>query len=111
LGLARECASLATLARAKLPGPPKQTRGQNRLGEIAQINVRDNWVHFRISDVYIPEPAQILMQLHGKDLLQGKIIDLSDSGGQEDAYAVVEVDGISQPVVVAMKHVKGTLRE
>jgi len=73
--------------------------------------VRDTWVHFRISDVYIPEPAQILMQLHGKDLLQGKIIDLSDSDGQQDAYAVVEVDGISQPVVVAMKHVKGTLRE
>ena len=102
---------MATLARAKLPEHPNKREGKIASGEIAQINVRDTWVHFRISDVYIPEPAQILMQLHGKDLLQGKIIDLSDSDGQQDAYAVVEVDGISQPVVVAMKHIKGTLCE
>jgi hypothetical protein len=47
------------------------------------------------------------MELHGEDMLQGKIIDISDSASQEDAYAVVEVEGLSQPVVVAMKHIKG----
>lgn len=72
---------------------------------------KTTWVHFRISDIYIPEPVQILMELHGKDLLEGKIIDVSDSSGQEDPYAVVEVVGLSQPVVVAMRHIKGTLRE
>lgn len=68
------------------------------------------WVNFRISDIYIPEPTQVLMELHGKDLLEGKIIDVSDSGGQEDQYAVVEVEKLSQPVVVAMRHIKGVLR-
>lgn len=46
------------------------------------------------------------MELHGKDLLQGKIIDLSDSGDQEEAFAVVEVQGLSQSVVVAVNNLK-----
>jgi hypothetical protein len=64
------------------------------------------WVQFRISDVYVPEPAQILADLHGQDLLQGKLIDISESDALAEAFAVVEVQGLSQPVVVAMKHVK-----
>jgi hypothetical protein len=46
------------------------------------------------------------MELHGEDLLQGRLIDVSDSGAQDDAFAVVEVEGLSQPVVVAVKNVK-----
>jgi hypothetical protein len=47
------------------------------------------------------------MELHGTDLLEGRVIDVSDSGGQEDPYAVVEVEGLSQPVIVAITHIKG----
>ena len=73
--------------------------------------MRNRWVHFRIYDVYVPEPVQILMELYGKDQFQGKIIDVSDSGSQNEAFAVVEVEGLSQPVVVPMKHIKGILCE
>lgn len=73
--------------------------------------MRNRWVNFRISDVYVPEPVQILMELHGKDLLQGRVIDLSDSGNQSEAFAVVEVDGLTQPVVVPVKHIKGIICE
>jgi hypothetical protein len=51
------------------------------------------------------------MQLHGNDLLQGKIIDVSDSGGEEDAYAVIEVEGLPQPVVVPVRHTRWTSSE
>jgi hypothetical protein len=47
------------------------------------------------------------MELHGKDQLQGKVVDVSDSGSQEEAFAVVEVEGLPRPVVVPMKHIKG----
>ena len=57
-------------------------------------NVRNRWVNFQISDIYIPDPGQILKELHGKDLLQGKVIDVSDSGTQQEAFAVVEVEGL-----------------
>ena len=68
-------------------------------------------VQFRIEDVYVPDPAQILMELHGKDVLLGKIVDVSESAIQREAFAVVEVDALSQPVVVAMKYVKQIRRE
>jgi hypothetical protein len=77
----------------------------NRL-EKEPRNVPNPWVQFRINDAYVPEPAQILVELHGTDLLFGKIIDISDRAIGEEAFAVVEVEGLSQPVVVAMKHVK-----
>ena len=64
------------------------------------------WVQFRIVDIYVPEPAQILLELHGKDELLGKVIDTSASESHGEAFAVVEVEGLSRPVVVAMKHLK-----
>jgi len=46
------------------------------------------------------------MELHGKDQLDGKVIDVSDAGIQEEAFVVVEVRGLSRPVVVPVKHVR-----
>ena len=68
-------------------------------------SVQNHWVNFRICDAYIPEPVQIIMELHGTDRLQGKVIDVSDGGNENERFAVVEVEGLSQPVVVPMKHV------
>lgn len=73
--------------------------------------MRNSWVNFRICDAYVPEPVQILTELHGTDQLRGKVIDISDAGSQEEAFAVVEVEGLSQPVVVAMRHIKEILPE
>lgn len=71
-------------------------------------NVSCPSVQFRIEDAYVPEPAQILKELHGKDTLFGKLIDVSDSESLDGRFAVVEVKGLSQPVVVAMKHIRET---
>ena len=68
--------------------------------------MRNSRVHFRICNAYIPEPVQILMELHGKDQSQGKVIDVSDAGSQEEAFAVVEVEGLSRAVVVPMKQIR-----
>jgi hypothetical protein len=47
---------------------------------------------------------EILMELHSMDQLQGKVIDLSDAGDLKETFAVVEVLGLSQPVIVSVKH-------
>ena len=73
--------------------------------------MQNRWVNFKIKHVYVPDPTQILMELHGDDLLQGKIIDASDSGFQQNAFAVVEVEGLSQPVVVPMNRIRGAVCE
>jgi hypothetical protein len=63
-------------------------------------DLQDRYVQFHIRDVYVPEPAKILEELHGLDLLSGRVIGLSDSGVEMGAFAVVEVSGLSQSVVV-----------
>ncbi len=65
-------------------------------------NLPNKYVRFHINDIYVPEPAEILVELHGRDLLSGRIIYFSDGGAQRNAYAVMEVDGLSRPVVVAV---------
>jgi hypothetical protein len=62
-------------------------------------------VSFRIRDVSIPAPQQILMELHGDDIVEGKAIDISDRGTVAEAYAVVEVEGVAQPIVVAVDRI------
>jgi hypothetical protein len=73
--------------------------------------VRNRWVNFKIKHVYVPAPEQILMELHGDDLLQGTIIRSCDSGFQQDAFVVVEVEGLAQPVVVPMNRIRGAVGE
>lgn len=64
------------------------------------------WVHFRINDVYLPEPAALLAELYGGDLLQGRVIAVSDTGEPGGLFAVVEVDGIDRPLIVAAESLK-----
>ena len=73
------------------------------------MDLRHRWVHFRICDVYHPDPAQVLFDLHGSDVLLGQVIDLSDSGLQRDAFVVVEVEGLEEPVIVPVERILGAL--
>jgi hypothetical protein len=71
--------------------------------------LRNQWVQFKICDVYHPDPTIVLLALHGNDLLTGKVIDLSDSGLQKDTFVVVEVEGLEEPVIVPTERILGTL--
>ena len=75
---------------------------------MAWINQR---VHFKIRDVYHPAPAEIMLDLHGNDLLTGKIIDLSDSGMQKNAFAVIEVEGIQELLIVPIEQILGVIED
>jgi hypothetical protein len=68
-------------------------------------------VHFKIRDVYHPDPTKIMTDLHGNDLLTGKIIDLSDSGLQKNAFAVIEVEGIQELLVVPIAQILGAIED
>ena len=63
-------------------------------------------VVFAVKDVYFPAPAAVLEQLHGNEVISGQIVDVSDSGRQHDAFAVVRVDGLETPVVIAMERIR-----
>ena len=68
-------------------------------------------VHFKIRDVYHPDPVKILTDLHGDDLLTGKVLDLSDSGMQKDVFAVIEVADIQELLVVPIERILGALED
>lgn len=72
-------------------------------------DIRDRLVNFRICDVYIPHANEVLAELHGGDILQGRVLDLSDSGTEKRVYAVVEVEGLSQNLIVPMERILGVL--
>jgi hypothetical protein len=72
------------------------------------MDFRDQWVRFKICDVYHPDPSQILLDLYGNDLLVGKVVDVSDSGSQKEAFVIVQVEGIEVPIVVPVEHLLGT---
>ena len=73
------------------------------------MDLKHQWVHFRIRDVYYPESKVVLGQLHGDDLLQGRVVDVSDAGRPGSAFVVVDVEGLTQPVIVPATCILGTL--
>jgi hypothetical protein len=56
----------------------------------AQIGDR---VSFRISDVFLPEPAEVLAHLTPEVEANGVVVEFSDSGDRPRAYAVVRITG------------------
>jgi hypothetical protein len=73
------------------------------------LNLKNRWVHFRIRDVYIPSPQELLDGLYGDQILQGRVVDFSDSGSPEEVFVVLEVEGRQQPVVVPVKNILGVV--
>jgi hypothetical protein len=70
------------------------------------------WVHFRIRDSYHPDPRSLLEQLHGEDLLQGRVVELvkrrgNQPGEAEQVFAAVEVEGIPDLVLIPKDRIVG----
>ena len=78
-------------------------------GGSTPVDLKDRWVHFMIRDVYVPDPLAVLTELYGSDLLQGRVLDVSDSGAKREAFAVVVVDGVKQPLIVPIEKILGVL--
>jgi hypothetical protein len=64
------------------------------------LELRNQRVRFKILNVYHPDPTKVLIDLHGDNLLTGTVVDLTESGMPQDAFVVVEVEGVGEPVIV-----------
>lgn len=69
------------------------------------MELKGRLIDFRIRDVFEPPPAGLLMELHGDDVLQGRVLFVSDRGLEEETFVVVQVTGVSQPVVVPVQSI------
>jgi hypothetical protein len=75
----------------------------------SSVDLRNRRVHFKLRDIYHPDLTQVLMELHGEDVLTGTVVDMTDSGLQVGAYIVVEVEGLQEPVIVPAEQILESL--
>ena len=59
-----------------------------RSDSAAQVGDR---VSFRIADVFLPEPSEVLAKLTSDTETNGVVVEFSDSGNNLRAYAVVRI--------------------
>jgi hypothetical protein len=68
-------------------------------------DIRNRLVNFKVRDVYIPDPREILVELYANDILQGRVLDLTDTGTTKQAFAVVDVEGVGRHVIVPIERI------
>lgn len=70
--------------------------------------LKGRYVTFRVRDIHLPEPVVVLDELHGGDVLEGKVVDVSGSETEGDVFVVIEVNGLRQPCIVAVERILRT---
>ena len=63
-------------------------------------------VRFQLSGIVCPERQQVLEKITSRLNLTGKVVQLSDAGGRQDYYAIVQVGGIVSPLIVPVSRVE-----
>jgi len=71
------------------------------------VDLKDHTVNFRICDIFYPDCQQILFQLHGNDVLQGLVVDLSESGLVDGSFVEIDVEGLAEKVIVPLERILG----
>jgi hypothetical protein len=60
-------------------------------------------------DVHMPDARDVCLELHANDILQGRVLDITDSGATKRAFAVVEIEGVERHVIVPMEQIISVL--
>ena len=66
-------------------------------------------VDFDVQDALVPTNAEVLMQRYGHQILQGQVMDLTPVGSPNGRYAVLQVRGVRDFVVVPCERVRAAL--
>jgi len=57
-------------------------------------------VRFRLGSVVCPDQKQVLSSLSGLVELTGNVVLVSDYGRRKDHFAILDVEGVSGPLIV-----------
>ena len=68
--------------------------------------LRGSVVQFDVKDVYLPQPHQLLEELHGGEVLEGTVVEVSDGGKDGKSFVVIEVDRLRRPCILAVELVR-----
>lgn len=67
----------------------------------------NRFVRFKVSDVTIPPPQEVVNELYGRDIVQGKVVDITVSGAMEQAFIIVKVEGMNALLILPAEKVIG----
>jgi hypothetical protein len=73
------------------------------------LELLNRWIHFKVRDVYFPDVERVLSDLYGNNVLQGKVVDVSEGAPPDGQFAVVAVEGLEQQIVVPVDRILGVL--
>ena len=69
------------------------------------MDLKNQHVNFRICDIFYPDYQQVLFGLHGNDVLKGRVIDTSESGAADGAFAEIVVDELNELLIVPLDRI------
>lgn len=71
--------------------------------------LRDHLVNFRVCDVYLPAPEEVMETLYGANVLQGVVLDITTGSFRREAFAVIRVEGMGRCLIVPVEKIIGVL--
>ena len=92
------------MAAELLPSLNAKTRA-TKIGWRGHPTDKGERVRFRISDVFLPSPEDLPSPPSAEVETEGAIVDFSDSGTRQRAFAVVELDD-GQTMVVPVEKIR-----
>jgi len=63
-------------------------------------------VTFKLSSVICPDAEEVINQMTTEVELTGQVVFLSDYGFRKDHFAIVDIPGVSAPVIVPVQRLK-----
>lgn len=63
-------------------------------------------VSFRLAEVVCPDIERVVREMTTSLEVTGSVVLLSDYGDQKDHFAIVNVEGISSPLIVPVDRIK-----
>ncbi len=74
-------------------------------GEGGEPRLPARYASFRVRDAYQPQPVELLLQLAGDLILQGRVEAVSDNGEPGGAFVMLDVESCGRTVVVPISRV------
>lgn len=62
-------------------------------------------VRFRLKDTYLPDPAALLMERYGEQIVSGEEIGRSEGDDPSSTFVITHVDGFKDPLIVPLDRV------
>jgi hypothetical protein len=69
----------------------------------------NRFVRFKVSDVTIPAPQEVVTELYGRDIVLGKVVDITEGGTDEQAFVVVKVEAMKDFLILPAEKVIGMI--